>query len=98
MTEVVTISVDQFNNIIDEKLNSIIDKVADEIDRRNPKPVKMYSTTQTCALLGISESTFRRYVKEGTLKAKKIGGHIKITEDEINHIKQDVKSLKYRRT
>ena len=51
------------------------------MDEINPN--KVYSTEETRNFLKISESTIKRWLKKGILRANKIGGRYKISGSEI---------------
>lgn len=50
----------------------------------------LLSVTQTAYILKVHPLTVRRYIREGKLKAVKIGGNIRIKESELNTFSQDV--------
>lgn len=47
------------------------------------KPDKIYTTKETRDFLKISESTIKRWLKKGIIRANKIGGRYKILGAEI---------------
>lgn len=47
------------------------------------KPNKVYNTKETREFLKISESTMKRWLKKGIIKANKVGGRYKILGKEI---------------
>ena len=47
------------------------------------KPNKIYTTEETRDFLKISKSTIKRWLKNGIIKANKIGGRYKILGSEI---------------
>ncbi len=47
------------------------------------KPDKVYTTKEARSFLKISESTIKRWLKNGILRANKIGGRYKILGSEI---------------
>lgn len=47
------------------------------------KPNEVYSTTETQSLLKISGSTVKRLLKNGLLKANKVGGQYRILGHEL---------------
>lgn len=47
------------------------------------KPHGVYTTNETRALLRISESTIKRMLKKGLLRANKVGGQYRILGKEI---------------
>lgn len=50
---------------------------------KNILGVQLYNQTEVAALLGVSTSTVRKYMKQEKLKATLIGGRQYISEDEI---------------
>jgi excisionase family DNA binding protein len=47
------------------------------------KPFAVYTTTETQEVLRISESTIKRLLKKGAIRANKIGGQYRIMGKEI---------------
>lgn len=47
------------------------------------KPLAVYTTTETQEVLRISESTIKRLLKKGAIRANKIGGQYRIMGKEI---------------
>ena len=47
---------------------------------------EVYTPQETITLLKISDSTFRRLIRKGVLKAAKIGGQYRILGKHILHI------------
>ena len=47
------------------------------------KPNTIYTTTETRELLKVSESTIKRLLKRGILRANKVGGQYRILGKEI---------------
>mgnify|MGYP003394352207 CR=1 FL=1 len=50
------------------------------------KPGAVYTTTETRAILKISDSTIKRLLKRGLIRANKIGGQYRILGKEILHL------------
>ena len=46
-------------------------------------PLEVYTTRETQSLLKISESTIKRLLKKGIIRANKIGGHYRILGKEL---------------
>ena len=44
---------------------------------------KLYTTKEVAEMLKLNERTIKRYIKEGTLKAVRIGSAVRITEQAI---------------
>lgn len=47
------------------------------------KPLAVYTTTETQTVLRISESTVKRMLKKGLIRAKKVGGQYRILGKEL---------------
>ncbi len=47
------------------------------------KPHKVYTTEEARSFLKVSESTIKRYLKKGIIKANKVGGRYRIMGREI---------------
>lgn len=45
--------------------------------------MKIYDLKEVVKLLGLNIRTIRQYIKEGKLKASKVGTHYIVTEDAI---------------
>jgi excisionase family DNA binding protein len=50
------------------------------------KPHAVYTTSETQEILKISESTIKRLLKKGLIRANKIGGQYRILGKELLHI------------
>ena len=50
------------------------------------KENEIYTPEETISLLKISQSTFRRLIKKGILKAAKVGGQYRILGKNILHL------------
>ena len=85
------------SNLIDLMRKVIREEFA-KIEESKPKPIKLHTSDQVCKILGISESTYRRYVKDGTLTASKIRGRIVVKDEDLKDALKEVKNLKYRRS
>ena len=78
-------------------IREIIREEFANIEANKPKPMKLHTSDQVMKILDISESTFRRFVKDGTIKAVKVRGRIRVKDEELQNLLKEVKSLKYRR-
>ena len=45
--------------------------------------IKLYSIIELSKLLGITDVTLRKYIKEGKIQARKVGGAYHVTEDSL---------------
>ena len=50
------------------------------------KPLAVYTTTETQKVLRISESTIKRMLKNGLIRANKVGGQYRIMGKEIHRL------------
>lgn len=48
------------------------------------KEIKLYNIKETAELLGVTTRTLQTYIKNGRIKARKIGRGWKFTEQSIN--------------
>lgn len=48
--------------------------------------IRLYSLLELSELLGITDVTLRRYIKQGKLKAQKLGGSYHITEENLKEL------------
>lgn len=83
--------------IISERLNTIESLLIGM--KKEPENVsnKMYSVKELSKNIGATELTIRNWIKEGKIKAVRIGGRIFIEEKQFQNGLQEVKSLKYKR-
>lgn len=49
----------------------------------------LFNITQTAFILKVHSLTIRRYIKEGKLKAIKVGGNIRIKESDLQEFSKD---------
>lgn len=87
------------------EFKAIIGEVIDEKLRnfRFEQPQQMESQPayltrkEVCTLLKISLSTLHFYVKDGTLKGFRIGGHILFKKEDIEESVKAIQTIKYKR-
>lgn len=84
---------EEIQSIVESTLN----KTLDEREAKKPKPVKLHNSKEVKKILGISDSTFLRYIKSGIIKAIKVNGSYRVKDDVLQELLADVKSLKYKR-
>lgn len=70
-----------------------------ELKNRIPDetPVKRYSPQDLADATPLSIQTIHRAIKDGRIKAEKLGNRYLITSDEFNRACREVRSLKYKR-
>jgi excisionase family DNA binding protein len=89
------------NSDIKEYFKDIIRSVIREenkiIEENKPKPQILYNSKESINYLNISESTFRRLIKNGTIKSFKVNGRIRVKHEDLQALLSEVKSLKYKR-
>lgn len=51
--------------------------------------IKMYSTQEVAELLKVTERSVYNYIKAGKIKAKKIGGKWRVTEENFKYFLTD---------
>jgi excisionase family DNA binding protein len=88
-------------NVTSDELQQIIRRAVREelerIEQLKPKPIKLHSSKEVMKILNISESTFRRFVKGGSIPAVKVKGRVHVKDEELRKLLQVVKTLKYKR-
>lgn len=80
-----------------EVMRMIIREEFEVRDANKPKEERLHSSKEVMEILGISESTFRRFTKKGIIKSSKINGRIRVKEQDLQESLKEVKSLKYKR-
>ncbi len=53
------------------------------IDNKPLEEIKLYTLPQVQKITGVSYRTLQNYVKDGRIKAAKIGGKWKVTEENL---------------
>jgi len=83
--------------IIAERLKAIEELLLKIKAPKVEEPKKMISVRQLAKQIGTSELTIRNWIKEGKLKAVRMGGLIFIPANQFEESMEEVKSLKYKR-
>jgi len=83
--------------IISQRLNSIEQLLLKKEAPRVQETKKMFSVKQLSKQIGTSELTIRNWIRQGKLKAVRMGGLIFIPEKQFEESLEEVKSLKYKR-
>lgn len=55
----------------------------------------LYSVNQVAILLKVHPLSVRRYIKEGKLKAVKIGGNVRVPDSSVNAFTQNIYPTSY---
>ena len=92
--KIITVPVEYMKEI----MRVIIREEFEVRDAKKPKEEKLYTSKEVMEILKISESTFRRYTKQGIIKASKINGRIRVSEKNLAEVQKEIKSLKYKRS
>lgn len=58
-------------------------------------PDTLYSVSQVAILLKIHPLTVRRYIKEGKLRAVKVGGNVRVPQAAVNDFSQAIFPTSY---
>lgn len=77
---------------INEKLDALISKPKEDLSN------KRYSIKEASELMGVIPLTIRNHIKNGNIKAEKLGRKYYILHSELYDSLSEVKSLKYKRT
>lgn len=85
-----------FSEILKElkELKTSFQELKNKVD---VEPYKVYSVKELSQLSGASELTIRNWIKEGKIKANRIGRKLFIEHSQFENGLQEVKSLKYKR-
>jgi excisionase family DNA binding protein len=84
-------------DLLDARLRNI-EKMLEEITSPTQVTEEMlYSVKSLAKEIRVSELTIRNWIKEGKIKAKRIGGRIFIEQSQFENGLKEVKSLKYKR-
>lgn len=83
--------------ILENRLIRIENLLMKMIDYEKKPENKIYSVKELSALSGLSQLSIRNYIKQGKIKAKRIGRRILIDQSQFENGLVDVKSLKYTR-
>ena len=85
-----------FQSIL-EALDRLENKV-DKLEQKTSKPVqKRYTVKEFSEATFSTEQTVRAWIKEGKVKAERIGRKLFISQTQFDEGLQEVKSLKYKR-
>lgn len=85
-----------FSEILKElkELKTSFQELKNKVD---VEPYRVYSVKELADLSGASELTIRNWIKEGKIKANRIGRKLFIEHSQFENGLQEVKSLKYKR-
>jgi len=74
--------------------------IADEVIKRlnaTPRPIHTLERREAAEQLGVSLPTLDGLIKDGTIRAKKIGRRVLIPQQEIETLLESGEPIKYRR-
>lgn len=85
-----------FSEILKElkELKTSFQELKNKVD---VEPYRVYSVKELADLSGASPLTIRNWIKEGKIKANRIGRKLFIEHSQFENGLQEVKSLKYKR-
>lgn len=92
--ELIVMEESKLKNIISSLLQDVLDANNKSIAKPKPKYIGIKEARE---MLSISDSTIRRHITSGNIKAIKVGGQIRIKLDDINSYMEEYKSNRYRR-
>jgi excisionase family DNA binding protein len=83
--------------VLENRLSNIENLLLDI--KHTPKETenKLHSVKSLSLFANVSELSIRNWIKEGKIKAKRIGGRILIEQSQFEKGLEEVKSLKYKR-
>lgn len=97
MQNIIITTPEELNGMIDSAINKRINPLKELIfSKLNPQK-KNVTVKEAAKMLNVTELTVRNYVKQGKIKAKKIGRRIVINLESLENSLNEVKSLKYKR-
>jgi len=82
---------------IENRLGNIENLLLDIKHKPKEAENKLHSVKSLSVIAGVSELTVRNWIKEGKVKAKRIGRRIFIEQTQFEKGLDEVKSLKYKR-
>lgn len=77
--------------VLNKKLDTLISKPKEDLSN------KRYSIKEASELLGVIPLTIRNHIKNGNIKAERLGRKYYILHSELFDAFNEVKSLKYKR-
>lgn len=83
--------------LIENRLLALENLLLDLKDQTRPAIPKRYTVKEFADLTDSSPQTVRSWIKEGKVKAERIGRKLLISQSQFEEGLQEVKSLKYKR-
>jgi excisionase family DNA binding protein len=83
--------------LIENRLLALENLIIDLKDQTRPETPKRYTVKEFADLTDSSPQTVRSWIKEGKVKAERIGRKLLISQSQFEEGLQEVKSLKYKR-
>ena len=77
--------------VLNRKLDTLISKPKEDLSN------KRYSIKEAAKILGVIPLTIRNHIKNGNIKAERLGRKYYILHSELFDALNEVKSLKYKR-
>lgn len=91
------ISFDELQNSIQKIVSTEVQKAVEVLTPPKDDTPQLLTRKETAELLGISLVTLHEWTKNGTIKAKRIGGSVRFEKQVVFDSLKDIKTLKYRR-
>ncbi|GGG29356.1 DNA-binding protein [Dokdonia pacifica] len=96
MTNNLVLSTRNIDDLILDIANAVVSQIKSGKTKEDLSS-KRYSIKEAAKTLDVTALTIRNYIKNGVLKADKIGGKYYIPHAELYNPSNEVKSLKYQR-
>ncbi len=94
--QIENITKDEFLSAFSGLVESAVESALAKREAKKGKPSK-FTVKQLAEKYPISESSLRNWIRDGKIKADKIGGKVLVDESEIENSLTEIKSLKYKR-
>lgn len=97
MSKIIIATQEELSEMIDAAIRKRINPLQELISSKLNPQKKNITVKEAAKMLNVTELSVRNYVKQGKIKAKKIGRRIVINLESLENSLNEVKSLKYRR-
>ena len=88
---------EKVRSIVEDLINPKFDELKELITRSINPPKINYTVDEVAKFLNVSKLTVYNYIKNGKIKADKVGRNYNIKSEDLEKSRSEVKSLKYRR-